>query len=237
MIYPNMSKYLPSFKVAKVTVLTTALFLLSAFLFQVSAFELSPSNMVLTTGASNTVSILATDPSTNGVSVRITTQGMQITGFEPGEGVLYIGICDNGSAFSESEVCADIATPENFVPGQVLATFTVVKTGTGTATIAIDGESKYANGVTITPQSFQVVDTIEELPSQPGTDRTAQALNNALPLLVIAGIILIVIILLLVYILKGRKSSKSTVKQSDDNQSTTTMNSNSTELPALPPLK
>lgn len=223
----------------RTSVFATALLLMSGLLSSVSAFELSPSNMVLTSGGSNTVSILATDSSTNGVSVKITTQGMKITGFEPGEGVLYIGICDNGSAFNETSVCVDIAATENFVVGQILGTFTVEKTATGEATITIDSDSKYANGVTVTSQTFKVVDSTDQLPTQPGTDRTALALNNVLPLLIIAGIILIVIILLLVYILRGKKKdAKTSVNQvsGTQNSSMSSTNMASTDKPVLPPL-
>lgn len=212
MIYPNMPNYLPSLRLSRISGSVIALFLTAFVLVSpVSAYELSPGNMVLPEGASSTVSILATDTTTNGVSVHVTLQGLKVTGFEAAEGILNIGVCDNGSSFDETEVCVDLAAREDFVQGQILGSFTVIKSGSEDASMTIASDSKYANGTAVTAMSYKVTQNAQELPTAP--NRTTQAINNVLPLLIVAGVILILIVLMLVYILKGRKGVKYNAAQ------------------------
>jgi hypothetical protein len=178
--------------------------------------------------------ILANQTNTNGVRVMISVTGMKISSFTPGDGLLSIGICSTGTAFTETEICVDLAGRDNFTSGQVVGTFTVVKSGDADGQIQIENGSRYANGTNVNSSTMVVSNSAQPIPGT-NIQLTQTTLADIAPLLIIGAIIILAIIVLLVTVLRSKGGKSSTL----ESKSTFVANNNvttQTTTETLPPL-
>ena len=75
--------------------------------------------------------------------LRLKVVNAKITNFYAAEGTILMPACSNGKAFTDDEVCADIAKAEGFIQGEVIGSIELQWLDGDTATISSTDENGY----------------------------------------------------------------------------------------------
>lgn len=189
-----------------------------------SAFTLTPTNIVLEKDASETVSIVVTNPpkksdgtTVNAVSITLDSKNVRITEFREADGIISLPICENGAKYSDTQICADLASTTPFTSGQVLATFKVIKTSDEDGEVTVNSESKYSDGTAVDTKTIvKIFGPASRVETTPGANGQSGLLgmitsntNIFIGLLCCLGLVILVLFFLL---LKSKSDKKEESK-------------------------